>query len=93
MGSTTQVDEALQFLEFKPGCILDPSLSLEIQLKLTPLQNSITSIIPTITQNVSATETVQRSYLIKLNMNSGIEKTLRGKLIETNGKEISNADR
>jgi hypothetical protein len=26
-------------------------------------------------------------------MNSGIEKILRGKLIEANGKEIQNADR
>lgn len=38
-------------------------------------------------------EVVEKSYLIKLNMNSGIEKTLRGKLNEETGKEITNADR
>lgn len=85
----------MAFLQFRPGCIFDHNLALEINFTLTKgsrdLQGNNTALK---VQQVHTNETIiEKSYKIALRMDSGKEKSFRGKILDENGKEFASLDR
>jgi hypothetical protein len=82
-GKIKQVHSALNHLQYRPGCILDKSNYLEIIVTINKLGRALDSNITNDTSE-SFEFGVPKRYKVELNMNSGIERKYRGKLVEVN---------
>lgn len=63
---------------YRPGCITNPNNALELNITFTNGKRNLEDQEETIQFGVP------KKYRISLNMNSGVNRTYRGKLVEEN---------
>ena len=85
------MEDALSRLRFRPGCIHDPQLSLDIEIKLWNQGGSIIQAATFIDQDNS---TIHKGYFVDLSMRSGMQRKFRGKVFEgSTGTDIVNIEK
>ena len=91
-GPAYQVEDALSRLKFRPGCIYDQQLSLEIDIRLWNQESSILEAANKLIGQDNST--IQRGYLVNLSMLNSRQRHYRGKIYESStGKDVLNIDK